>query len=116
MRNLYKYTKMYSNAEPDLEEGDVFKVTIPINNLKVGGNNSFKNLNVGIDEPKNERNELERNILKLIQEDNCISQKRIQAKLGVSLITIRRKMAELQKNGVIVRIGSNRNGYWEIIE
>lgn len=35
MRNLYKYTKLYSHAEPVLTEGDVFKVTIPLKNSDV---------------------------------------------------------------------------------
>lgn len=30
VRNLYKFTKIYSDSEPDLEEGDVFKITIPL--------------------------------------------------------------------------------------
>ena len=30
MRNLYKYTKLYSNAEPVLSEGDVFEIHIPL--------------------------------------------------------------------------------------
>ncbi len=30
VRNLYKYTKIYSGGEPDLEEGDVFRVTVPL--------------------------------------------------------------------------------------
>lgn len=30
MRNIYKYTKLYSNAVPVLTEGDVFTVSIPL--------------------------------------------------------------------------------------
>jgi len=30
VRNLYKYTKIYSNAEPDFEEGDVFRLIVPM--------------------------------------------------------------------------------------
>lgn len=30
VRNLYKYTKIYSNAEPDFEENDVFRLTVPM--------------------------------------------------------------------------------------
>lgn len=30
MRNTYKYTKMYSGAEPEFMEGDVFRITIPL--------------------------------------------------------------------------------------
>ena len=27
---MYKYTKIYSGGEPDFEEGDVFKLTVPL--------------------------------------------------------------------------------------
>jgi len=30
VRNLYKYTKIYSGSEPELVEGDVFKVIVPL--------------------------------------------------------------------------------------
>ena len=35
MRNLYKYTRLYSHAEPVLTEGDVFKITIPLKETDV---------------------------------------------------------------------------------
>jgi ATP-dependent DNA helicase RecG len=31
VRNLYRYTKMYSGGEPELIEGDVFKTVVPLN-------------------------------------------------------------------------------------
>ena len=39
MRNLYKYTKLYSHAEPVLMEGDVFKIRIPLKNPEVNVQN-----------------------------------------------------------------------------
>lgn len=33
MRNTYKYTKMYSGAEPQFVEGDVFRITIPLTDI-----------------------------------------------------------------------------------
>ena len=30
VRNLYKYMKIYSNAEPDFEKGDVFRLIVPM--------------------------------------------------------------------------------------
>jgi ATP-dependent DNA helicase RecG len=30
VKNLYKFTKIYSGGEPELEEGDVFKTTVPL--------------------------------------------------------------------------------------
>jgi len=31
VRNLYRYTKIYSGSEPELIEGDIFKTIIPLN-------------------------------------------------------------------------------------
>ena len=31
MRNTYKYTRLYSGAEPEFWEGDIFRTTIPLN-------------------------------------------------------------------------------------
>lgn len=33
MRNTYKYTKMYSGAEPEFIEGDVFRIIVPLSNI-----------------------------------------------------------------------------------
>ena len=30
VRNLFKYTKFYSGKKPELKEGDVFKITVPL--------------------------------------------------------------------------------------
>lgn len=30
VRNLYKYTKFYSGKEPELKEGDVFRIIVPL--------------------------------------------------------------------------------------
>lgn len=37
------------------------------------------------------------------------------ALLGVSEATIKRRLGELRKAGMIVRMGSNKSGYWEVI-
>ncbi len=30
VRNLYKYTKLYSGQEPEFKEGDIFRITVPL--------------------------------------------------------------------------------------
>ncbi len=35
--------------------------------------------------------------------------------LGVSEATIKRRLGELRKAGMIVRMGSNKSGYWEVV-
>jgi len=37
VRNLYKYTKIYSGNEPELIEGDVFKTIIPLKGVGAVG-------------------------------------------------------------------------------
>ncbi|WP_288909751.1 hypothetical protein [uncultured Bacteroides sp.] len=37
------------------------------------------------------------------------------ALLGVSEATIKRRLVELRKAGMIVRMGSNKSGYWEVV-
>ena len=43
-------------------------------------------------------------------------QKEYADKLSVSLPTVKRLFAKLQKDNVLVREGTNRKGYWKIIE
>lgn len=33
MRNTNKYTKLYSGGIPSFDEGDIFKITIPLKNI-----------------------------------------------------------------------------------
>ena len=40
MRNLYKYTKLYSHTEPLLTEGDVFEIWIPLKKSEVDAKKS----------------------------------------------------------------------------
>lgn len=43
VRNLYKYTKIYSNAEPDVEKGDVFRLIMPMQPVGVTLTSDKKN-------------------------------------------------------------------------
>lgn len=63
VRNLFKYSKYYSGAEPSFEEGDIFRIIVPLDEeysfdfTRIGNEtNEPKN------EPKNEPNELKSNI------------------------------------------------------
>jgi ATP-dependent DNA helicase RecG len=50
VKNLYKFTKIYSGGEPELVEGDVFRTMVPIGVDKNGGlkNNCNDNASVNI--------------------------------------------------------------------
>ena len=54
-------------------------------------------------------------ILNLIRENPSITQAEMKEKLQVSIITVKRMMADLQKRGLVERQGSSRQGKWIII-
>jgi len=36
--------------------------------------------------------------------------------LGVSEATVKRRIGELKASGFIARVGSNKNGHWEVLK
>ena len=60
--------------------------------------------------------DVKQKIKEAILEDSKVTQRELVVKLGVSYRQIQQNMAEMVSGGEIVRVGSNRSGYWEIIE
>ena len=54
-------------------------------------------------------------ILKLIRDDDGITQNELVQKTGISLRTIKRIMNSLQTRGYICRVGGKRYGKWEVL-
>ena len=50
-----------------------------------------------------------------IQENNNLNYAEYGALLGVSEATVKRRLGELRKAGMIVRVGSNKTGHWEVV-
>ena len=55
-------------------------------------------------------------ILYLISENPKITQTIMSKKLGFARSTISSNLQKLKEKGIIERIGSDRNGYWEILK
>ena len=60
-------------------------------------------------------NDIQNKIIKFISNDKYITQNNIAEKLNVNVRTIKRNFKVLIENNIIQRIGSDKNGYWEII-
>ena len=102
VRNLYKFTKIYCGGEPDLEEGDVFRITIP---LKADDRSS------GAEGVLTER---QRKIFDLIRRNPNIQTDEIAQRLGVSNRTVLREIQEI-KRIVSLKFDKKGNG-WNIPE
>jgi predicted HTH transcriptional regulator len=59
--------------------------------------------------------ETQENIIKLIKEDNKITQLEISDKLGINKTTVTRNLKVLKEKKIIRRTGSTKNGQWEIL-
>ncbi len=55
-------------------------------------------------------------VFSLIKQNNRITANEISEQLKISLSTAKRKLKELKDIGKIERIGSDKKGYWRIIE
>lgn len=55
-------------------------------------------------------------LLKLIIEDPGCNYSYLSKKLGISTKTISIRFKKLQQAGIVERVGSDRKGYWKVIE
>lgn len=106
VRNLYKYTKIYSNAEPDVEKGDVFRLIMPTQPVGVTLTSDKKNSVV--------TEVTEKKIIELLKDNSKYKTVEIAEILDISRKTVIIKLKNLREKGIIERVGSERKGYWNI--
>jgi ATP-dependent DNA helicase RecG len=116
IKNLYTFTKMYSGKEPELIEGDVFKIIIPIQPL---GSTDVNEPNL---EPNNEPNgggkrkispDIAEQILLLLSENPEFTYDMIAANVGISRSSVNREIKKLRDSGRLSRKGNTR-GEWVV--
>lgn len=109
MRNIYKYTQLYSGQNPLFEERDIFKTIIPLKKIatqKVGGDDvahDVAHYKIGLAEFIKEK----------IRNNNRITRKAIADEAGCSVKTIERTIKEIKN---LQYVGSGDNGHWELNE
>lgn len=94
LKNLYKYSRIYSGADPVLTDGDMFTAFVPVPFGTVGASNS--------DRAVRGEKDLDSVIVELLSQGQSLSVADIVPHTSVSERTIRRHLARL------VRIGSVR--------
>jgi len=124
MKNTYKYTKLYSGAEPEFIEADIFRITIPLSEDATATvvppatashieENAEQNP-IGEEGDKEELplSEIEKNALLKIKNNPYATQKELGKMLNVTERTISRIIKKLKASGIIERVGSDRHGHW----
>lgn len=108
IRILKSYNKdVYEFSDNFIRVNFKFKSADSLNNLpNAVNNNNNKNYLLS---------ETQERIIKLISENSRITQQEISDKLGINITTVARNIKELKDNNIINRVGSNKNGQWELL-
>ena len=113
VRNLYKFSKLYSGEEPLLIEGDVFKAVVPLSLSDINGqmpNKVSDNSSVSDKMSDNVSDNAPRQaIFAYLAEHGEISAATAAKIIGRSPGTARRILSQLVNEGTAVTVGANRN-------
>lgn len=112
MRNIVKYSKVYSGTIPEFIDGDVFKTKISLNGTVNGTVNDTVNDTVNVDV---NLSETEKAVLDCIRDNNFIGVVEIVNRTQKGRNTIMRSIKSLKEKGFIQRIGSDKTGSWKIL-
>ena len=61
-------------------------------------------------------NDTQQKIIKLLSEDHQLSAVKLAEKIGVASRNIENNIKKLKECGILIRHGSPKNGYWEIVD
>jgi fido (protein-threonine AMPylation protein)/DNA-binding transcriptional ArsR family regulator len=90
-----------------------------LGNLLFDENNILKNREMHVhqaDTVKKQNDTVNDTVFSLIKQNKNLTTTEISERLKVSLSTVKRKIKDLKEKGIIERIGSDKVGYWKIIE
>ena len=112
INRIFNAAKEYGLPKPEFMEFDnMFRVELFRNSLpmvqSIGeASEKFKN---------SELNETQGKILKLLWENNQLSAAKLAEKIGVASRNIESNIKKLKEDGFLIRHGSPKSGYWEVI-
>ncbi|MBR6456314.1 MAG: winged helix-turn-helix domain-containing protein [Prevotella sp.] len=57
---------------------------------------------------------IKQKLYQAISQDGTLNYAEYAAQIGVSEATVKRRLGELKNDGIIIRVGSNKTGYWKV--
>ena len=106
VRNMKKYSQIYSGKLPEFEDGDIFRTTIFLQDEEV---NEEENEEVNEEVNPSEK---EKKVLDLMRRNGKITRASLAEKTGFSKATIDRLIQSLKKKGYIKGRTSDKGGNW----
>lgn len=112
----------YKNHTKNIHATNEFLLRF-LDNLLLGENHILKNREMHVqfvelvnDTVKSQNDTVNDTVFSLIRQNMNVTATEISDQLKISLSTAKRKIKELKEQGKIERIGSDKTGYWKIIE
>lgn len=112
----------YKNHTKNIHATNEFLLRF-LGNLLLGENHLLKNREMHVqfvesvnDTVKPQNDTVNDTVFSLIRQNKNITATEISVQLEISLSTVKRKIKELKQQGIIERIGSDKTGYWKIVE
>ena len=127
IKRILNAAKEYGLLEPKFQEFDnmfrveLFRDSLPmtLENKSIGETSEKHRRNIGEASEKQETvdfNSTQLEILKLLMENNRLSAVKLAEKIGVASRNIENNIKKLKELDILVRHGSPKNGYWEVID
>ena len=127
IKRILNAAKEYGLLEPKFQEFDnmfrveLFRDSLPmtLENKNIGETSEKHRRSIGEASEKQETvdfNSTQLEILKLLMENNRLSAVKLAEKIGVASRNIENNIKKLKELDILVRHGSPKNGYWEVID
>jgi ATP-dependent DNA helicase RecG len=117
VRNLYKYTKIYTNGgEPELIEGDVFRTIVPLSRIGTSDNAQMSDKmsdNAQMSDKVSDKTTRDR-LLEYLRGNGEATTAEAAVIIDRATSTARRLLTELIAEGLVVSSGANRNRKYKV--
>ena len=127
IKRIFNCAKEYELPEPRFQEFDnmfrveLFRNSLPMvsENNGIGETSEKHRRNIGETSEKREMahfNSTQLEIINLLLENDRLSAVKLAEKIGVASRNIESNIKKLKECGILIRHGSPKNGYWEVVE
>jgi len=113
VRKLYHYVPRYSSKPPEMIDGDVFRVIVPLDDA-YSFEASITNSITTNDTTNITINETQKKILLMISENPKITVKNLSEKIEIAERNIKSNIKILKDAGLLERQGATKNGRWVV--
>ena len=127
IKRILNAAEAYGLSKPRFQEFDnmfrveLFRNSFPMTNEKedIGETSEKHRRSIGETseaEWRTDLNDTQQKIIKLLSEDRQLSAVKLAEKIGVASRNIENNIKKLKEYGILIRHGSPKNGYWEIVD